>query len=262
MTRLFIAFSLAAITGVFQQLNAQQTINTTEGSTSSADSDEIKKNLLKVNLPGLFIKNYSLQYERILTRKTSVALSFRSMPTSGVPFKGFFKDVTDNDPYTNQVIDNLRFNNIAITPEFRFYLGKGYGKGFYIAPFYRYAKFKSEDLVFEYEYGNNTESIVLSGSQSSHTGGIQLGAQWFLGKSIALDWWILGPHYGSVNGNFTGETDRILSQQEQNSLREALEDVEVPIADKQITVTSRGTDVKVTGGWLGLRAGLSLGIRF
>ncbi|MCG2615527.1 DUF3575 domain-containing protein [Terrimonas sp. NA20] len=262
MKRFFIVLSLAVITGLSHQLHAQQTTGGEGSSTSTADNGNIKKNLLKVNLTGLFVKNYSLQYERILTRKTSVALSFRTMPTSSVPFKGFFRDVTDNDPYTNQVIDNLRLSNIAITPEFRFYLGEGYGKGFYIAPFYRYAKFKSEDLVFEYDHGNTTESIVISGDQSSHTGGIQLGAQWFLGKSVALDWWILGPHYGTVNGNFSGITDRVLSQQEQNSLRQALEDVEVPIADKQITVTSRGADVKVTGGWLGLRAGLTVGIRF
>ncbi|MET0463178.1 MAG: DUF3575 domain-containing protein, partial [Chitinophagaceae bacterium] len=203
MKRLFLSLTLICITGL-SLLNAQQTGTSTDAGSDPAASDDIKKNLLKLNLTGLIVKNYSLQYERILNRKTSVALSFRTMPTSGLPFRGFFQDITDNDPYTNQVIDNLRLSNIAITPEFRFYLGKGYGKGFYIAPFYRYAKFKSEDLVFEYEHGNNTESIVLRGDQSSHTGGIQLGAQWLLGKSIALDWWILGPHYGAVNGNFTG----------------------------------------------------------
>ncbi|MBO9659306.1 MAG: hypothetical protein J7527_10820, partial [Chitinophagaceae bacterium] len=107
-----------------------------------------------------------------------------------------------------------------------------------------------------------TEAIVISGQQSSHTGGIQFGAQWFLGKSIALDWWILGPHYGTVDGRFSGLTDRVLSQQEQNSLRRALEDVDVPIADKEISVSSGGANVKLSGGWAGLRAGLSLGFRF
>jgi hypothetical protein len=262
MKRFFISLFLTTAIGLSQQVSAQQVTNSAAAGSDQSDDNEVKKNLVKLNLTGLFVKNYSLQYERILNRRTSVGLSFRTMPSTGLPMKGLLKDVTDNDPYTNQVIDNLRLSNIAITPEFRFYLGQGYGKGFYIAPFYRYAKFKSEDLVFEYEHGNTTESIVLRGEQSSHTAGIQFGAQWFLGKSVALDWWILGPHYGTVNGHSTGITDRVLSQQEQNSLRRALEDVDIPIADKEITVSSSGANVKLSGGWAGLRAGLSLGIRF
>lgn len=261
MKRFSILLSFTILTGLSQQLNAQQTTRSDDASTDISEND-INKNLLKVNLTGLIVKNYSLQYERILARKTSLAISFRTMPTTRVPMRRFFQNITDDDPYTNQVIDNLRISNIAITPEFRFYLGRGYGKGFYIAPFYRYAKFKSEDLVFEYEHSNRTESIVISGQQSSHTGGIQLGAQWFLGKSLALDWWILGPHYGAVNGRFSGLTNRVLSQQEQNSLRSALEDIDVPIADKEISVSSSGANVKLSGGWAGLRAGLSLGFRF
>jgi hypothetical protein len=38
----------------------------------------------------------------------------------------------------------------TITPEVRFYLGKGYGKGFYIAPFYRNLKYDITGVNFTY----------------------------------------------------------------------------------------------------------------
>lgn len=255
-TILCIAFMLAAC----QLLNAQDTGANASESTQNQNTVDFKRNLLKVNLPGLVVKNYSLQYERVMGKATSLALSLRTMPTSSIPLKGFILDLADNDPDTKDVLDKLRLSNFAITPEFRWYVGKrGYGRGFYIAPFYRYARFKSNDVVVEYD---NTESITLKGEQSAHTGGLLFGAQWFLGKTICLDWWILGPHYGSGDGLFTGVTDHLLSPQEQSSLRDALEDIDIPLVKEQITVTANGANVKFTGPWAGLRAGLSLGIRF
>jgi hypothetical protein len=222
-----------------------------------------KLNLLKVNLTGLVVKNYSLQYERVMSKSVGLAIAFRTMPTTSVPLKGIILKFADEDPDTEQVLNKLKMSNFAITPELRWYVGKkGYGRGFYIAPFYRYAKFKSNELVFEYDNFNITEEITLRGDQSSHTGGILFGAQWFLGKSLCLDWWILGPHYGSGNGNFTGLTDHLLTPQEQNSLRQSLEDVDLPLTNKTVTVNANGATVRLDGPWAGVRAGLSLGIRF
>lgn len=43
-------------------------------------------NFIKTNLTGIILKNYSLQYERTLNKKISVALQYRMMPTTGIPF--------------------------------------------------------------------------------------------------------------------------------------------------------------------------------
>ena len=83
--------------------------------------------------------------------------------------------------------------NYAITPEARFYLGKGYGKGLYIAVFYRHASYTIDHLPIDYD---NDHSLALSGKLTANTGGIMLGAQWALGKYMCIDWWIFGPHYG------------------------------------------------------------------
>jgi len=229
--------------------------------SAEQEAGNTKKNMLKLNVAALLLKNYAVQYERVLGRSAGVALSFRTMPTTSLPLKNIILDLSDDDEDTKDVLDKLRLSNYAITPEFRWYVGsRGYGRGFYIAPYYRYSKFKSNNVI--YDFNNNTESIRLSGKFSSHSGGLMLGAQWFLGKLISLDWWIAGAHYGSGNGIFDGMTDHTLTPQEQADLRESLEDTELPFGKKEVTVTANGASVKLTGGWPGFRSGLTLGFRF
>jgi hypothetical protein len=221
-------------------------------------------NILKVNLTGVVLKNYTFQFERILNRKISVALSFRTMPESSVPLKGLILDAADDDQQTEEVLDALRIRNTAITPEVRFYLGKkGFGKGFYIAPFYRYASFKTNNMKFTYTNSlGGDNDIFLSGKLTAHTGGILLGSQWNLGKRLSLDFWILGPHYGSGNGFFEGKTSVPLNTIEQNSLRQELEDFDLPLTKESSTVNANGATLTLDGPWGGIRSGLSLGIRF
>jgi hypothetical protein len=222
------------------------------------------ENAFKVNLTGIALKNYSFQYERVLNRKISFALAFRTMPETGVPFKNTILDLTDNDPDAKDVLDNLQLSNTAITPEIRFYLSKkGYGRGFYIAPFYRYASFKASNVKFSYTNTLNTESdILLAGKVTANTGGLLFGSQWAIGKYFCLDLWILGPHYGSGKGSFTGTTSTPMTPAEQNDLRQELEDFDIPLTDKTVTVTANGATVKLDGPWGGLRSGLSFGFRF
>jgi hypothetical protein len=154
-------------------------------------------------------------------------------------------------------------NNFAITPEVRFYLSKkGYGHGFYLAPFYRFAKYKTSTLSFDYEGASTSGTINLSGDLTTHTGGLLIGSQWTLGKHVCLDWWIFGPHYGSGSGEFTGTSSQPLTTDEQNDLRQKLEDLDIPLTDKTINVNANGASMKLDGPWAWIRTGLSLGVRF
>lgn len=229
-----------------------------------SSNDQQQLNILKVNLTGIVLKNYSFQFERVLNRKISVALSFRTMPESSVPLKGVILDAADDDQQTEEVLDALRIKNTAITPEVRFYLGKkGFGRGFYIAPFYRYASFKTNNMKFTYTNGlGGDNTIFLSGKLTSHTGGLLIGSQWKIGKRLSLDFWILGPHYGSGNGFFEGNTSVPLNTFEQNSLRQELEDFDLPLTKETSTVNANGATLTLDGPWGGIRSGLSIGIRF
>lgn len=262
-------FLLAVFILISIQVNAQQ--NSVQAATqdhypafSNSENTGPALNIIKVNLSAIVLKNYSLQFERVLNKKFSAALAFRVMPASTLPFKKQILDAVGNDPDTREVVETFKMSNIAITPEFRFYPGKkGYGRGFYLAPFYRYASFKTSQLIFNYTDGlGGQQSITLSGKLSSNTAGLLLGAQWPLGKMLVLDWWILGPHYGAGNGKFTGLSSQPMNPIEQNDLRTELENLDIPLTRKKVTVDANSATMELDGPWAGIRAGFSLGIKF
>jgi hypothetical protein len=231
------------------------------------DDDESEKhsmNLFKVNLTSIVLKNYSFQYERVLNRKFSFAFGFRTMPNGKLPMQSTIEKIVGDDAEAKEQLANFNLGNTAITPEFRFYVGKkGYGRGFYLAPFYRNATYKGSGLKFTYE---NTamvkNTISMAGELKGNSFGLMLGAQWHLGKHISLDWWILGPHYGNGKGDFTGKSSQPLTADEQNDLRMELEDFEIPLTTKTVTVNANGANVKLDGPFGGVRSGILIGIRF
>lgn len=227
------------------------------------------KNIVKVNATSPIIGNYAFQYERVLNKRLSAAVSYRFMPESNIPFKSRLIDLSDDKDAATDAIENTKLSNYAFTPELRVYLGKkGYGKGFYIAPFFRHAKYSASQFRIKYDIESPdpnyaySGTLDLSGDLTANTFGLLIGAQWFLGKRVILDWWILGPHAGSGKGNLTGISDRLLTDLEQREIYDKLEDIEIPFADKTVEVNSRGANMKLDGLWGGLRAGLSIGVKF
>jgi hypothetical protein len=224
-----------------------------------------KNNILKLNIPALFFKNISLQYERKISAKNSLALSVRYRPNSTIPFKNAVEDIADD---TLIKVDLFKIGNFGITPEYRFYLGKkGALHGFYIGPFISYNHYVGDVPINYNDYVNNRlvdKTATFKGSVNTFSFGFQLGAQWKLSDDIYLDWWILGPNYGVGNGdfNFVGSLngfEQINMQYEIDKLKETL-----PIkVIKSRTVTENGASFKVEGPWAGIRAfGLNIGYRF
>ncbi len=216
------------------------------------------KNILKVNLPALAFKNISLQYERAVGKRTSLAATVRYMPQGKLPFKSTISNWSD-DAELDRQLSNTEVGNIAIMPEFRFYLGKkGALRGFYIGPFASFARYNA-DLLYEYDDGV-TKTIPLSGNVNTITGGLMFGAQWKLSKAISLDWWILGPNYGSSKGDLSGK--QTLSPSEQQSLRDELEDLDIPLTKFTYDVNASGATIDFKGPWAGVRAGICIGFNF
>jgi len=235
-----------------QILFAQENVSGTEVKGNS------NRNEIKVNLFAFALKSISLEYEREISKKTTVALTFRVMPKSTLPFKNSFKNAISDTATANQ-LDNFKTANVALMPSIRFYLGhRGAYHGFYIAPFFTYAHYTA-DLPYKY-YDGDYKTIPLSGSMNSFTGGFMLGAQWNLSKSICLDWWIFGPHYGVSKGSASGK--KSLSPTEQDALKYNLDNLSIPLTKTTNTVDANGATVDFSGPWAGIRAGLCLGIRF
>jgi hypothetical protein len=218
-----------------------------------------KNNVVKINLSSLIFKNISLQYERKISKKSSVALNVHMIPFGQVPLKKAVEKIID-DP--SVPVDKLKLGNFGITPEYRFYLGKrGALHGFYFGPFISYNNYKADLPV---TYDNDTRTGIFSGTLSAYTFGLQLGAQWKLGKNVVLDWWILGPNYGSAKGDLILASQ--LSEMEQTSLRDELrqlkEDAPLEVI-KSYNVNANGATIVVKGPWAGLRGmGFNIGYKF
>jgi hypothetical protein len=212
--------------------------------------DSWKKNIVKINLLALSAKNISLQYERGLGKKTSVALGLRIMPKSTIPFKNAIlnqmnKD-NDTDKDARQFVNDSRFSNWAITPEFRYYFGKKPNNGFYVAPFIRIAGY-SLDFAYDYKKESGSSEIYdLKGKTTVFSGGVLFGAQWHLKYNLVLDWWILGPSYGAYDiklestGDFSDltETDRANIKEFFEAIKPMDHETKVEITSNRIAVTN------------------------
>lgn len=229
------------------------------------------KNFLKTNLSSFVLRNFSITYERIFTKRFSLNLGVRWMPNGNLPLKNtiikIVGDDSDNSTEDEDLEDFIReteVGGIAITLEPRFYIGEGYGKGFYFAPYYRYSNFKFGKISVDYQNEFNVEkTILIGGSIHAHSAGLMIGAQYFLGKGFVLDWWIIGAHYGFSNGDLTGSTAIPLNEYEQQEIKDVINGIEFSDNIKEINVDSNGVEVIMEGPWAGIRAfGISVGYRF
>lgn len=221
-----------------------------------------KNNIVKINLSALVVKNISVQYERKVAKRVSIAANVHYRPFGKLPFLSTIEKVID-DP--SVPVNQLKWGGVGVTPEVRFYVGKkGALRGFYLAPFANISKYKA-DLPIEYNNGPTNNIGIFNGNISTITGGLLLGAQWKLGKSLYLDWWIIGPNYGNAKGDLILTTS--LNSTEQADLRSEIENL---IADapfdklvESYSVNSNGAIINAKGPWGGLRGlGFNLGFRF
>ena len=234
----------------------------TNANAQNFSSNE-KKNIVKTNLAGLVLRNYNLSYERAIMKWFSMNVSYGNLPMGKLPLsKMLFDGDADNE------ITDIQISNTQFTLEPRFYLSgsKGFGEGFYIAPYYRYTKMSLEGAKYEF-YSESTEEelpLTISGKATANSFGLMIGNQWILGKNDnwVIDFWIAGGHYGSSKGDFDGVSSRILTNQEQMELEEHLNELDIPVLKYTIQTNDRGAKISLKGPWAGLRSGLAFGYRF
>ena len=61
------------------------------------------KNLVKINLFALALKNITVQYEREISKKTTIASHVRMMPKNGLPFESSFRNAI-SDQTTRETV--------------------------------------------------------------------------------------------------------------------------------------------------------------
>ncbi len=231
------------------------------------DWDPPYKNIVKINVTSLAFKTFSLQYERLLGRKMSVALGVRMMPSSALPFRNAIVNATksedgEDDEDLTKLFEEAKLGGLAITPEFRYYLGKEAGRGFYLAPFVRYEHY---NLSAPYSFLDASDQLVnvsFKGNMTSYGIGLMIGSQFKLAQRLTLDWWILGPYYSATQLSLKAN-NLSLTTDDQTILRESLESIEFASVKIESEVTATSASLKAKSGFGGIRAfGLCLGFKF
>jgi len=265
-TLLLLAISA---TGANAQSETDSTSVVADTPRVEKDPRPYRKNLLKINLAALTqVKSYNFSYEHLLGRKVSFVAGYNKMTektVSDLPITERVSDkIFDDGDRLKDDLDRIRVSNTAYTAEFRFYGGQFSGaRGFYLALYGRYVNTK---INYDYEYATNTRSytIPLKSNLKGYAGGILLGSQYIISRTISLDIYV-GGHYGTIKGDADGPIDlSSMSQQDRMNLKDDIE-ATTTIRDKKYVnaaVNSSGVTAKVKGPLIGLRGGFSLGIAF
>ena len=213
-----------------------------------------RRNIVKLNLPNLAFGNITLNYERILSARNSVALNvgfIRPQQPIGVLSDAFNTDETISTP---------EFSGITATGEYRFYSRKkGAGRGFYFAPYARYASHKLDfDATIEDNFSNVSTQLSAIGL------GGQIGVQWLIKDRIAIDWGILGlaAQWYTLKATYKSPLGEDLNFDEIRADLEA-EIESSPLTNKlEFTNTDDSLEAKMPFLFGGARTYLSVGYKF
>ncbi len=248
-------------------LLATQATNVFAQGKGNSDYDPMEKpNIVKLNISSLAYKNISLQYERVMGEKISVACGVRFMPKGSVPFTNTLDNAYSTSGDSSNVnLSAWKAGSFAITPEFRFY-PKHAGKGFYLAPYLRYRNV-SVDLPVSYVDDNGASQLVTAnGKFSTFMGGLMIGSQFNFGKMVTLDWYIIGVQYGVTKANLDIKSSQTLSANDQADIRADLQDLKDAsnnFNDISFVVGANGGSISGKFGAIGFRGfGLNLGFKF
>ncbi len=224
------------------------------------DAPKTRKNILKINVLPILLKNISLQYELAVTPKSSVALGFSYLPERSLPPLIVTAD-------TSGILESFVISGFSITPEFRLYLtsSKEAPQGFYLAPYFRFRNSTIETLI---PYNDpNTGALIkkypVHASYNTYGAGAMIGIQKIISERFFLDWWIGGAHFGSSNTSVTISED--LSKVDKIALKKQL-DAEAKKeygSNASTYVDNKGATLNITGQpFLEIRFGLCIGYSF
>src|SRR5690606_19330143 len=228
-----ISLAFTAFLLVFSvELNAQDTTiahSETENNYEEFDSAQVspKRHIIKLNIPSLAVTTFSFQYEFFPVNWMSLSLGYKFTPNRDMVFKDKVIDLIGDshdtealdDPLT-RFFDDFEFKGNAITPEVRFYLGQGYGKGFYLGPFVRFDNYKFTSV---YPFSTYLDDYIIDfeGKYKAFGYGLNIGSQFPIGKHFTIDTF-LGPYFSNIKIDLNSSSDYYLTDEEVEEFRNEL----------------------------------------
>jgi Protein of unknown function (DUF3575) len=226
-------------------------------------------NIIKINLSALTTGTFSFQYERAISNKISWAMGVKFRPSASLPFRSTLKSLLDtlSEGAGIDFVNNAKVGGYAITPEIRFYFGRGAMHGFYVAPFLRYERNNLNAWRYTFKTPNKTIIIDFTGNQTGIGGGLQIGSHFNLSNKVSLDLWLVGPYVFANKIDVNSVTD--LSDKTDQELEDVRKDIKryaedyLPGHTVNVAIRKDGARMDARGTAPGIRAlGLAIGYRF
>ncbi len=280
----FILFLLPLLCFITNHIDAQFYSGQEDYTTTSAKHRKLEKektdennsvpprNAIELNLSSAFLYNINLTYERKIGRKLGVLLGLRYGPQLPLPFVSQWGGAIKSNYITN--FNAISLSNIAITPEIRYYFGKGFQRGFYIAGYARYVSYNlSAPLNISYNYQgiNISQNVNINTNISGISGGLMFGLQYPIGKHFQIDIWLIGVNYGKILTGQANASTPLLNTDAYNALDDQIKSLQngsasLPIKfNYSLSQTPSTTNLKATvnGPIIGIRGlGINFGFRF
>lgn len=214
-------------------------------------------NMIKLNMTGLLMKSFGVQYEHRLKKKITLAggLIYRPM---GSWFFARYYDTTQASVGISQetrfMFSSSRYRSLMLTPEMRYYFGRRAPRGFYLAAFLRA---RIDRTLFDFHYYEdlvaNTQQKIGQGrlNETMLGGGVMAGFQLITKKHWGIDFWFLGPWIGNQHVSLKSDVNaKNISSLQQTFIGQ---DMKAWINDKEIEWSDKGIDTKLNYFNIGAR---------
>lgn len=224
---------------------------------------QAQQNIAKIGVGSMFNGTLNLEYERLLTEKTSVFGEIGYQFPIDVPSQ-LVNFTESTGSANNLIINDGKYKNFYFAAEYRIYTGGEAGRGFFVAP---YLKFSNYSFEVNGTYNNdvngfiNIPATVDLGYFSASVGG-QLGYQWIIKDKVTINWSFLGLGVGinRLSAGFTADDNDVFESWEQD-INDFLANFPGNYQLSSDNVT-RTIDAAGTVTLPAVRASLSIGYRF
>jgi hypothetical protein len=154
--------------------------------SAQSDSEQTKKNIVKVNLSSVVFQAASLQYERVIGARSSLCLNVIYRP------EAIFNPRILK---TNASFKNASLQSYSITPSIRYYAGLRSPLNFYGEFYLRYRS----DKINGMHTPSSSLQFITSGQEKIYSVGTMVGYQVLKGKNFYIDFWVFGLGLGQTN---------------------------------------------------------------
>ncbi len=179
-----------------------------------------QKNAIKFNIAGPLTQTYSLQYERMLTKKLSFNNTFFYRQKSLIPLGVQIDTLAKRHgvgltgiKFKYIFMNEARVGVKGYAPELRYYIGKKKNRPF-VALFGQYEDFDMAvpaSLVIRYKGQFLDVKTPVNFTFNALSGGLLVGKQWKWNR-MGADLVIIGPHFGKAKAFYAVAQTELLSK--------------------------------------------------